>query len=48
MATAIGQRYLERYAAGTATLEQLQLAVARGWVTPAEYDTATRVGEEIS
>lgn len=43
MATALGQRLLDRYAAGTATLEQLQAALARDWITQAEYDDA--VGE---
>ena len=32
---------LDRYAAGTATREQLDAAYARGWISDADYATAT-------
>lgn len=41
MATALGQRYLDRYVAGTATIEQLQSCLTKAWITQDEYDTAT-------
>ncbi|MGK0740445.1 hypothetical protein ACSHWG_00950 [Leucobacter sp. Z1108] len=41
MATLLGARLLARYAEGTATVEQLQAALARGWISQDEYDTAT-------
>lgn len=41
MATALGQRYLDRYAAGDVTLEQLNLVLTRGWITQDEYDSVT-------
>lgn len=40
MATALGQRLLDGYALGTFTAEQLQAAVAKGWISQAEYDQA--------
>ena len=40
MATALGQRLLNLYAEGNATVEQLQSALAKGWITQAEYDEA--------
>lgn len=41
MANALGARMLIRYAEGTATLAQLDATLAKGWITQAEYDTAT-------
>lgn len=41
MATALGQRCIDRYVAGTLTIEQLHAALTRGWINQDEYDTAT-------
>lgn len=41
MANALGTRLLARYAEGIATIEQLQAALSRGWITHDELDTAT-------
>ena len=40
MATALGQRYLVRYYEGTATVEQLNSCLAKGWINQAEHDRA--------
>ncbi|GAA4117362.1 hypothetical protein GCM10022215_17900 [Nocardioides fonticola] len=40
MATALGKRYLDRYAAGEITAETLAGVRDRGWITAAEYDAA--------
>lgn len=40
MATALGYRYLVRFHEGTATLEQLDAALTRGWVTTDEHARA--------
>lgn len=40
MATPLGARILTRYAEGTATLEQLDKALAAGWFSRDEYDNA--------
>ena len=38
--TALGQRMLERYAAGTATRAQLDSYYKAGWISDADYQAA--------
>lgn len=40
MATALGQRVLDGFAAGVFTRAQLDAALAKGWITQAEHDAA--------
>lgn len=40
MATALGQRYLDRYTANTCTIEQLEAALTREWISQDEFATA--------
>ncbi|WP_168929825.1 hypothetical protein [Nocardioides sp. GY 10127] len=45
MATALGARYLDRYAAGASTTEQLDICLDRGLIDQAEYDAAIAAGQ---
>lgn len=40
MATAMGQRIIDRYKAGEATIEHLDAALARTWINQDEYNNA--------